>query len=253
MSFRIPLAEDLARRYLEDTMVQYNFLPLIRAEKSRYIDRPQINGASYALEVLAPTLPHEAGANSLIKFGTSFARGQAYLASGQSLAAVEEFQSSRRFSIIQGIVRNHMIGALSRLQLGRAYALSGDRLKARAAYQEFFVLWKDADPDIAVLKQAKIAVFRVCAEVRHPSKKGSADCSESIGGEIDIGSSHEDRDGEGIARKEATNPRAFIHNGTVEVERHTGLHCRFGCLVIANRGESNAIARRGRKFQDGTR
>ena len=50
---------------------------------------------------------------------------------------------------------NEPIGALAHLQLGRAYALQGDTAKSRTAYQEFFTLWKDADPDIPILKQAK--------------------------------------------------------------------------------------------------
>ena len=55
----------------------------------------------------------------------------------------------------RGIVWNSPIGALGRLKLGRAYAMQGDTAKARAAYQDFLMLWKDADPDIPILKQAK--------------------------------------------------------------------------------------------------
>jgi eukaryotic-like serine/threonine-protein kinase len=54
-----------------------------------------------------------------------------------------------------GVVLNSVLGALAHLQLGRAYSLAGDAAKARSAYQDFFALWKDADPDIAILKQAK--------------------------------------------------------------------------------------------------
>ena len=54
-----------------------------------------------------------------------------------------------------GLVQNESIGALANLQLGRAYAMQGDTTMARAAYQDFLTLWKDADPDIPILKQAK--------------------------------------------------------------------------------------------------
>jgi hypothetical protein len=54
-----------------------------------------------------------------------------------------------------GVVLNFVVGPLAHLQLGRAYAIAGDEAKARAAYQDFFALWKDADPDIPILKQAK--------------------------------------------------------------------------------------------------
>ena len=63
--------------------------------------------------------------------------------------------SFRKSSTIVGIVVNEPIGALAHLQLGRAHAMQGDTAKARAAYQEFLTLWKDADPDIPILKQAK--------------------------------------------------------------------------------------------------
>ena len=81
-----------------------------------------------------------------------FARGLALLAAKQGSAAVEEFQK-----IVEhpGIVVNEPIGALIHLNLGRAYALQGDTAKARAAYQDFLTLWKDADPDLPILKQAK--------------------------------------------------------------------------------------------------
>jgi eukaryotic-like serine/threonine-protein kinase len=146
------LADDLAKRYPEDTMVQYNFLPLIRGEIALH-RTPTNKAGAEALEMLAPAIPYEAGTNSLIKFGTVYARGEAYLAARQGDAAAREFQ---RILDHPGIVRNQMIGALSLLQLGRAYVVSGDLLKARSAYQEFFTLWKTADPNIPLLKQATI-------------------------------------------------------------------------------------------------
>jgi Tfp pilus assembly protein PilF len=79
-------------------------------------------------------------------------RGLAYLAAHQGAEAAVEFQKILNH---RGIVVSDPIGALAHLQLGRALALSGDKTKARAAYQDFLTLWKDADPDIPILKQAK--------------------------------------------------------------------------------------------------
>jgi tetratricopeptide (TPR) repeat protein len=81
-----------------------------------------------------------------------YVRGQAYLSLHQGSEAAVEFQ---KILDHRGIVSIDPIGALAHLQLGRAFALSGDRTKAKAAYQDFLSLWKDADPDIPILKQAK--------------------------------------------------------------------------------------------------
>ena len=81
-----------------------------------------------------------------------YLRGQAYLAAHKGREAAAEFQKilERR-----GIVINDPIGALAHLGLGRAHVLQGDTAKAKAAYQDFLTLWKDADPDIPILKAAK--------------------------------------------------------------------------------------------------
>ena len=81
-----------------------------------------------------------------------YLRGMAYLAEKQGVAAAREFQKIVDHA---GIVGNEPIGALARLGLGRAFALSGDAAKSKTEYQDFFTLWKDADPDIPLLKQAK--------------------------------------------------------------------------------------------------
>ena len=81
-----------------------------------------------------------------------YVRGEAYLAAHQGKEAAAEFQ---KILDHRGIVLNFPLGALVHLGIGRAYALQGDSAKARAAYQDFFTLWKDADPDIPVLQQAK--------------------------------------------------------------------------------------------------
>jgi GTP cyclohydrolase III len=79
-------------------------------------------------------------------------RGEAYLAAHQGSAAAAEFQEILDH---RGIVVNELIGALAHLQIGRAYAMTGDTTKAKAAYKDFLTLWKNADPDIPILKEAK--------------------------------------------------------------------------------------------------
>ena len=81
-----------------------------------------------------------------------YLRGEAYLAAKQGTAAAVEFQ---KILDHPGVVVNEPIGALAHLGLGRAYALAGDNAKAKTAYQDFFALWKNADPDIPILQQAK--------------------------------------------------------------------------------------------------
>ncbi len=82
----------------------------------------------------------------------AYLRGQAYLSAHNGTAAAAEFQ---KFLDHRGIVLNFPLGALAHLGLARAYALSGDTTKAHTAYQDFFALWKDADSDIPILKEAK--------------------------------------------------------------------------------------------------
>ena len=85
-------------------------------------------------------------------------RGEAYLAEKKGPEAADEFQKILGH---RGIVVSDPVGAVARLQLGRAYALSGDTTKAKPAYQDFLTLWKDADPDIPILKQAKVEYARL--------------------------------------------------------------------------------------------
>ena len=81
-----------------------------------------------------------------------FVRGEAYLAAHRGSSAASEFQ---KILDHRGVVLNEPIGALAHLGLGRAYVLQGDSVKAKAAYEDFLTLWKDADPDIPVLQRAK--------------------------------------------------------------------------------------------------
>jgi tetratricopeptide (TPR) repeat protein len=144
------LASDLGKRFPQDTIAQSHYLPAIHAEELLLR-----NDYGKAIEVLAMAAPHELGGNietlNFVLFPV-YLRGKAYLAAKQGAAAAAEFQK-----IIDhpGVVRSEPIGALVRLELGRAFVLSGDQTKAKAAYQDFLTLWKDADPDIPVLKEAK--------------------------------------------------------------------------------------------------
>jgi hypothetical protein len=86
-----------------------------------------------------------------------YLRGETYLRLQVGSAAAAEFQ---KFIDHRGMVANFPWGALARLGLARAYAIQGDTAKARAAYQDFLTLWKDADPDVPILKQAKTEYAR---------------------------------------------------------------------------------------------
>jgi hypothetical protein len=87
-----------------------------------------------------------------------YVHGDAHLAAREGKEAAAEFQQILDH---RGLVSNGVIGALARLGLGRAYALAGDSVKARAAYQDFLTLWKDADPDIPIFTQAKTEYARL--------------------------------------------------------------------------------------------
>jgi serine/threonine protein kinase/tetratricopeptide (TPR) repeat protein len=146
------LADDLGQRFPEATVVQFNYLPTLRAKLA-----VNQRNASEALETLRVAVPYELGRTTYSTLGwtalyPAYARGEAYLAAHQGKEAAAEFQ---KILDHRGIVLNGPIGALARLQLGRAYALQGDSAKAKTAYQDFLTLWKDADPDIPVYKQAK--------------------------------------------------------------------------------------------------
>jgi eukaryotic-like serine/threonine-protein kinase len=151
-TFRVQLlADDLAKRFPDDTIVHCNYLPTVHAQLA--LSHGQ---ASKAIEVLQAAAPYELGAPGNVAFSPSlypiYLRGNAYLAARQGSAAATEFQ---KILDHRGIVANKPIGALAHLQLGRAFAMSGETSKAKSAYEDFLTLWKDADPDIPILKQAR--------------------------------------------------------------------------------------------------
>jgi eukaryotic-like serine/threonine-protein kinase len=147
------MADELGRNFPEDTSVKFSYLPVLRA--SLALNHHQ---ASKAIQELESAAPYELGTprSSLQGFFGAlypiYVRGEAYLAADQGAAAVAEFQ---KILDHRGIVISDVIGALAHLQLGRAYVMTGDKAKAQVAYQTFLKLWKDADSDIPVLKQAK--------------------------------------------------------------------------------------------------
>jgi tetratricopeptide (TPR) repeat protein len=147
------LAEDLAKRFPEDTPVQFEYLPTLRALSAISQKAPLV-----AIERLETAIPYDLavpGTAFFAKFGglyPAYVRGQAYLQAGRGREAAAEFQ---KLLDHRGIVLADPVSALAHLQLGRAYVVSGDRSKAKSAYQDFLTLWKDADPDLPILKQAK--------------------------------------------------------------------------------------------------
>jgi hypothetical protein len=140
------LADDLAKRFPEDTVVQFIYLPTIHGQLA--IGR---NDYLKAIEALRAAAPYELGGFPS-NLSPVYVRGEAYLAAHQGSEAAIEFQ---KILDHRGVVLNYPIGALAHLGLARAYSLRGDTAKARAAYQDFLMLWKDADLDIPILKQAK--------------------------------------------------------------------------------------------------
>ncbi|MGO9125706.1 MAG: protein kinase domain-containing protein [Terriglobales bacterium] len=144
------IVEELEKSYPSQTVLKVYWLPTIRAAIEL-----NANNAAQSLVYLEATAPYELGSPPQLQLGTlypAYVRGQAYLAQRNGAAATAEFQTLLDH---RGIVLNFPLGALAHLQLGRAYAMAGDTAKAKAAYQDFLTLWKDADPDIPILKEAK--------------------------------------------------------------------------------------------------
>jgi tetratricopeptide (TPR) repeat protein len=133
-----------------NTVLKLYWLPTLNAA----MDLNSGNSAQ-ALESLETAAPYELGEPPPFQVGTlypAYLRGQAHLLAHNGVNAVPEFQ---KLLDHRGIVLNFPLGALAHLQLGRAYAMSGDTIKAKIAYKDFLALWKDADPDIPILKEAK--------------------------------------------------------------------------------------------------
>ncbi|MFZ0815766.1 MAG: protein kinase [Candidatus Sulfotelmatobacter sp.] len=141
---------ELDQQWPEGTFIQKYWLPLIRAQ----IDLQQRHPAKALNDLGVPTELEFSGATvfPVASLYPPYVRGQAYLAMGDGQKAAAEF---KKLSEHSGLVLNFPLGALSRLQLARSYSLSKNANSARQSYQDFFSLWKDADTDVPVLKQAK--------------------------------------------------------------------------------------------------
>jgi serine/threonine protein kinase/tetratricopeptide (TPR) repeat protein len=140
----------LEKSYPSQTVLKVYWLPTIKAAIEL-----NANNAAQSLVYLEAAAPYELGAPPPFQIGTlypAYIRGQAQLMAHNGAAAAVEFQ---KLMDHRGIVLNFVAGSLAHLQLGRAYAMAGDTAKAKSAYQDFLTLWKDADPDIPILKEAK--------------------------------------------------------------------------------------------------
>jgi serine/threonine protein kinase/tetratricopeptide (TPR) repeat protein len=143
------LLAELEKSYASYAMLKLYWLPTINAAIA--LGKGDSSQALVSLEAAAP---YEMGfAGTFINYAyPAYVRGQAHLLAHNGTAAAAEFQKLQDH---RGLVGNFVTGALARVQLARAYAMAGDTAKAKTAYQDFFTLWKDADSDIPVLKEAK--------------------------------------------------------------------------------------------------
>ena len=138
------LAEQLEKQYPNNTMLKVYWLPAIKAAIELHR-----GSSSQALALLEASTPYELAGG--LPMYPAYVRGQAYLLAHNATAAAAEFQKVLDHP---GITDNFVTGSLAHLEVGRAYAMAGDGAKAKAAYQDFLTLWKDADPDVPILKQA---------------------------------------------------------------------------------------------------
>ena len=151
------IADDLDSRFPEDTSVRFNYVPTLRALLALSANDP-----SRAIELLQPAATYEfaqpgisffgAGGGSFGAMYPTYVRGQAYLALHKPAEAAAEFQ---KILDHPGVVLGDPMGAVARLQLGRALTQAGDMTKARVVYEDLLALWKDADPDLELPKRAK--------------------------------------------------------------------------------------------------
>jgi tetratricopeptide (TPR) repeat protein len=154
------LAGNLEKAFPEDTIAKFDYVPVLRALSLLNVGKPM-----ESVQRLQIALQYELAANGL-NFNHFYLGGlhSAYVR-GEALAAEQRYgEASAEFQKIldhRGLLGLDPIGALAHLQLGRAFALSGEKTKAKTAYGDFLTLWKDADPDVPILKQAKAEYTRL--------------------------------------------------------------------------------------------
>ncbi|MGA8501903.1 MAG: protein kinase [Candidatus Sulfotelmatobacter sp.] len=142
------ILESLQKSEPSNTYLKVYWFPVIEASIAMAEQLPD-----RAIISLEPSLPYELGAPPPgLSMYPAYIRGLAYLAQKNGPAAAAEFQ---KFLDHPGVIQNFVLGSLAHLQLGRAYAISGNTQKAKAAYQDFLTLWKNADPGIPILTEAK--------------------------------------------------------------------------------------------------
>ncbi len=144
------LANEMRRRYPENLIMRRQRIPTIQALVA--LDRNHVATAIEVLDSIPIEVWESTPYNKIDDFLPVYVRGEAYLAAHRGAEARAEFQ---KILDNRGIIVNQPIGALAHLQIGRAYAMQGDVAKAKAAYHDFLTLWKDADPDIPILREAK--------------------------------------------------------------------------------------------------
>jgi serine/threonine protein kinase/tetratricopeptide (TPR) repeat protein len=150
------IAAELERRYPEDTSVQFSYLPALRALEALNQADPakalEMTQAATSYDLAVPGTAYFTGASFFGALYPVYVRGLAYSQMGRHGEAAPEFQ---KILDHPGIMLNDPIGPMARLQLARALSASGDRAKSAAVYKDLLTLWKDADPDIPVVQEAK--------------------------------------------------------------------------------------------------
>jgi len=151
---------DLEKRFPEDTFARFTYVPVLRALAALAEAKP-----ADSVERLQVALPYELAVNGfnfnhfyLGGLHSAYVRGEAFATERRYSEAVAEFQ---KLLDHRGIVGTDPMSALAHLQLGRMFVLAGDKIKAKAAYQDFLTLWKDADREVPVLLQAKTEYARL--------------------------------------------------------------------------------------------
>jgi eukaryotic-like serine/threonine-protein kinase len=149
------LAADLAREFASDTGLNSVWLPVARASNEIRRDNP-----AKAIALLEPAHAYELGSGpyGYGYYWPNYVRGQAFLKAHDGAKAAAEYQ---KILDHRGVDATNPLFTLAHLELGRAYGLQGDTTRAKTAYQDFFAAWKDADPDIPLLKQAKAEYAKV--------------------------------------------------------------------------------------------
>ncbi len=149
------LIDGLAKEFPTDTLLNSVWLPVARASNQIRADQ-----AGQAVDTLEVSAPYEFGSPpSGALYWPMYVRGEAYLRLRNGEKAATEYQ---KILTHHGIAPNSPLYVLARLGLARANALQGDKAKARQAYQDFFASWKDADPDVPILKEAKAEYGKLC-------------------------------------------------------------------------------------------